>query len=59
MVVDATGYQNLKQDFMAFPDFLIGEDDDSEASDESGHTALTTSILGIVEFGGFNCKLCL
>ena len=39
MVVDTTGDQSLKLDFMAFPDlpdFLSGEDDDSDASDESG-----------------------
>jgi hypothetical protein len=39
MVVDTTGDQSLKLDFMAFLDlldFLSGEDDDSDASDESG-----------------------
>jgi hypothetical protein len=39
MVVDNTGDQSLKLDFMAFlglPDFLSGEYSDSDASDESG-----------------------
>jgi hypothetical protein len=36
MVVDTTRDQSLKLDFLAFPDFLSGEDDDLDASDDSG-----------------------
>jgi hypothetical protein len=43
IVVDTTGDQSLGQDFMSFPDFLSGDDDDSGASDASDESGLYNS----------------